>query len=68
VQNKVFGVFGWEGEGVITLVKTRATGQQGREYGAEDVKGVKGYGFQMRQISQGGMKLYFTQSLICYAN
>jgi len=25
--NKVFGIFGWKGEGVITIRKTRATGQ-----------------------------------------
>ncbi len=38
-RNKVFGVFWWEGEGVITLSKTRATGHQWREYGREDVRG-----------------------------
>lgn len=26
-QNKVFGVFMWEGKGVITLVLARATGE-----------------------------------------
>ena len=41
MENKIFGIYVWEGEGVKTLVKTRVTEQQGREYGAEDVREVK---------------------------
>ena len=38
---KVFGIFRSKGKGVKVLMETRVAGQNGREYGEEDMGGVE---------------------------